>query len=60
MIYHLRVVLGLTQKRLADLLGVHLMTVWRWEAGRVAPHGPARLLLAQLDEQARLVDSANR
>ena len=29
---------GLTQKRLAELVGVGAHTVWCWEAGRMKPH----------------------
>lgn len=38
---------GLTQKELADLVGVNLSTVWRWENGQ-PPKGTARALLAQM------------
>lgn len=30
----LRAKLGISQQALADQLGVHIMTVWRWEAGK--------------------------
>ncbi|QAZ46787.1 helix-turn-helix transcriptional regulator [Mesorhizobium sp. Pch-S] len=39
---------GLTQKDLADLVGVNLSTVWRWENGQ-PPKGTARALLLQMD-----------
>lgn len=40
---------GLTQKDLADLVGVNLSTVWRWENGQ-PPKGTARALLLQMDD----------
>jgi DNA-binding transcriptional regulator YiaG len=36
-----RTALGLTQQQLADAVGVHRITVTRWEAGRVIPRGLA-------------------
>ena len=33
----LRKARGLSQRRVAELLGVTAVTVWNWEAGRVAP-----------------------
>lgn len=44
----LRQRLALTQRGLADLLGVHSMTVSRWERGLLQPRRPARDLLEQL------------
>ena len=38
---------GLTQRELADLAGVNLSTVWRWENGKPA-RGAARALLLQM------------
>jgi transcriptional regulator with XRE-family HTH domain len=38
---------GLTQKELADLAGVNLSTVWRWENGQ-PPRGTAKTFLLQL------------
>ena len=38
--------LGLTQAALAELFGVHIRTVRRWEAGHMVPRGPARTLYA--------------
>jgi DNA-binding transcriptional regulator YiaG len=45
----LRTKLGLSQAQLAARLGVHVITLWRWEAGKV-PISPlaARLLLTML------------
>lgn len=33
-----RKALGLSQAELAELIGVNLQTVWRWERGRIEPH----------------------
>lgn len=41
----------LTQKGFADLLGVNISTVWRWENG-TPPRGPARFLLSKLAKEA--------
>lgn len=38
---------GLTQQGLAEMAGVNLSTVWRWENGK-PPRGPARKLLQVL------------
>ncbi len=48
---------GVSQARLAAELGVHELTVYRWEAGARAPHGGLRRayarLLADLDRVTR-------
>ncbi len=48
---------GVSQARLAAELGVHELTVARWEAGTRTPHGDLRLaygrLLAGLDQVTR-------
>lgn len=48
---------GVSQARLAAELGVHELTVYRWEAGSRTPHGELRRaygrLLAELDEITR-------
>lgn len=41
---------GLTQQGLADLAGVNLSTVWRWE-NVSAPKGSARALLTRLRDE---------
>jgi HTH-type transcriptional regulator/antitoxin MqsA len=50
-----RTALGLTQQQLADAVGVHRITVTRWEAGRAIPRGlAARQLettLARLEKE---------
>lgn len=38
---------GLTQQDVADRLGRHLMTVWRWDNGEVVP--PLRVLSVLAD-----------
>lgn len=45
-----RVALGLTQQQLADAVGVHQVTLARWETGVSTPRGlSARLLGETLD-----------
>jgi len=48
---------GVSQARLGAELGVHELTVHRWEAGTRIPHGELRLaygrLLRELDEATR-------
>lgn len=46
-----RVALGLTQRRLASLLGVQQSTVWRWEAERTLE--PPRMVALALATIAR-------
>jgi putative transcriptional regulator len=41
----IRLGLGLTQQRFAELLGISLATLRNWEQGRRKPVGPARVLL---------------
>ncbi len=50
---------GLSQSRLAELLGVSVRTLQEWEQGRRAPSGAARtlLLIAEKNPQA-LIDVA--
>jgi DNA-binding transcriptional regulator YiaG len=38
---------GITQRELADMIGVNLSTVWRWENGQ-PPRGAALRLLESL------------
>lgn len=44
--------LNLTQRELAEEIGVNLSTVWRWENG-TPPRGPARTLLLSMTEPTR-------
>jgi DNA-binding transcriptional regulator YiaG len=48
---------GVSQARLAGELGVHELTVYRWETGARTPHGELRRtyarLLAELDQVTR-------
>lgn len=53
-----------SQERLAGELGVHPLTVQRWEAGTRTPHGDLRLayarLLAELDGITRTAQEGRR
>ena len=42
-----RIALALTQQQLADAVGVHRITVVRWETGRAIPLGLAARLLEE-------------
>ncbi len=44
----IRKTLNLTQSQLADMAGVNLSTVWRWENEGIPKRGPARALLDRL------------
>jgi DNA-binding transcriptional regulator YiaG len=44
--------LGLTQSAFAALLGVHLVTVKKWETGKQGMHAPADRLIRLLAQQA--------
>ncbi len=46
-----RKALGFSQGRLADVLGVTLLTVHRWETGKAAPHRASLRRLAELEER---------
>ena len=48
----LRTVLGLTQERLAELVGAFRPTVSRWEAGQNKPRGANLKLLLELEAKA--------
>jgi putative transcriptional regulator len=50
--------LGLTQSRFAETFGVSLKTVQKWEQGLRRPTGAARVLLAVIDHDAKLVQAA--
>lgn len=47
----IRAACGLTQQGLADMAGVNLSTVWRWENGN-PPRGAAKVLLLRLRDDA--------
>jgi molybdate transport system regulatory protein len=51
---------GLTQVRLARLLGVHPITVSKWERGLLAPSARQRALLAALGRGAAAAPAAAR
>lgn len=42
---------GLTQAQLAELIGVHRVTLARWETGTRIPHPMVGIVLARLDQQ---------
>lgn len=47
---------GLTQAQLADLIGVHRVTLARWEVGMRVPHPMLDHVLATIDRQIATVD----
>ena len=47
---------GLTQMAFSRRIGVSTATLRNWEQGRRAPEGPARVLLAMLDRNPRVVE----
>ena len=49
----IRTAVGVSQVRLAAEIGVHRVTLVRWESGEHEPRGPARIAYAQLLEQLR-------
>jgi DNA-binding transcriptional regulator YiaG len=49
----IRVTAGVSQERLARELGVHRMTVARWETGTRRPRGAARAAYAEVLQQLR-------
>lgn len=51
----LRLRLGYTQRRLSELLGVHPLTVSRWERGTLTPTPDAARMIAAI-EQALALD----
>ncbi|MDP4026790.1 helix-turn-helix domain-containing protein [Methylobacterium sp. NEAU 140] len=46
---------GASQARFAASIGVAVATLRNWEQGRRRPEGPARVLLALLDKNPRVV-----
>ena len=47
---------GFSQPVFASRIGVNVATLRNWEQGRRAPEGPARVLLAMLDRNPRIVE----
>jgi putative transcriptional regulator len=47
---------GLSQAAFARRIGVPVGTIHNWEQGRRLPQGPARILLALLDRNPRIVE----
>jgi putative transcriptional regulator len=47
---------GLSQAAFARRIGVSVGTLRNWEQGRRSPQGPARILLALLDRNPRIVE----
>ena len=52
--------LGFSQGRLADELGVTLLTVHRWEKGKAAPHRASLRRLAELEERVAAAATSAR
>lgn len=46
----------LSQPKFAERIGVSLSTLRQWEQGRRVPTGPARVLLAMLAKNPRIVE----
>jgi putative transcriptional regulator len=46
----------LSQQAFASRIGVPVTTLRNWEQKRRAPHGPARVLLAMLDRNPKIVE----
>lgn len=59
-ILEMRTALGLTQKELAQRLGVDRSAVAQWEGGFTSPRGPAQILLRQIQEEARRLKKSKR
>lgn len=53
---HVRDTLGLSQKDFATKFGFSLASVRNWEQGVREPEGPARVLLALIQQNPRLVE----
>ena len=47
---------GLSQAAFARSIGVSVRTVRNWEQGRRSPQGPARVLLALLNRNPRIIE----
>jgi putative transcriptional regulator len=51
---------GLSQAAFGRRIGVQVSTIRNWEQGRRSPQGPARILLALLDRNPRIVEETLR
>ncbi len=51
---------GMTQAAFASRIGVPVATLRNWEQGHRSPTGPARVLLALLDRNPRIVEETLR
>jgi putative transcriptional regulator len=51
---------GLSQAAFASRIGVPVATLRNWEQGHRSPTGPARVLLALLDRNPRIVEETLR
>ena len=47
---------GLSQTAFSRRIGVPVSTLRNWEQGRRAPEGPARILLAMLERNPRILE----
>lgn len=58
-IKQIRSALGMTQMLFAGFMGVSQKTVEAWETGRNAPAGPARRILAMIQQDPSLPEKYN-
>lgn len=56
----IRIKTGLTQAAFASRIGVPVGTLRNWEQGHRSPMGPARVLLALLNRNPRIVEETLR
>ena len=56
----IREALGLSQRQFAERLGVHQVTVAKWETDAQGMRGPAERLIRLLGESAGAVEQAKR
>ncbi len=52
----IRAKVGLTQAQFSKQIGVSVATLRNWEQGRRTPDGPARVLLAMLAKDPKIVE----
>ena len=55
-VYAIRRRMGLSQETFSRRIGISTGTLRNWEQGRRAPEGPARVLLAMLARNPRIVE----